>query len=71
MTHEEVEKMKSRLENGISMLMDKVEKAGTEKPKWNLDELGKMADIQKDLTKAFKCLFKIDVMMTEHSIEQF
>lgn len=51
--------------------MDKVEKAGTEKPKWNLDELGKMADIQKDLTKAFKCLVKVDVMMTEHSIEQF
>lgn len=30
-----------------------------------------MKDIQKDLTKAFKCLVKIDVMMTEHSIEQF
>lgn len=71
MTNEERESMKHRLENGISMALDKAEKIGTEKAKWNIDELGKMADIQKDLTKAFKCLISVEVMMSEHSVESF
>jgi len=71
MTNEERDRMKARLESGISMLLDKAEKVGSEKQKWNIDELGKMADIQKDITKAFKCLVKVDVMMSEHSVEQF
>ena len=71
MTNEERESMKHRLENGISMMLDKAEKIGSEKAKWNIDELGKMADVQKDLTKAFKCLVSVEVMMSEHSVESF
>lgn len=42
-----------------------------EKPKWNIDEIGKMADILKDTAKAFHCLVKTEVEMSEHSVEQF
>lgn len=71
MTNEERERLKARITTGLSMVMDKAEKAGAEKPKWNIDEIGKMADILKDTAKAFHCLVKTEVEMSEHSVEQF
>ena len=53
------------------MVGEKAEKIGREKTEWSLDELGKMADIEKDMAKAFKCLIKTHIMLNEHSIEKY
>jgi hypothetical protein len=71
MTHEELERMKTKIYSGLDMLLDKSEKIGKGKSEWSLDELYKMADIEKDMAKAFKCIVKSEVMMNEHSIEKY
>ena len=53
------------------MISEKAEKIGREKSEWSLDELGKMADIEKDISKSFKNLIKVHIMLGEHSIEKY
>ena len=71
MTSEEIKEMKHRIYNGLDMISEKAEKIGKEKPDWSLDELGKIADIEKDISKAFKDLIKVHVMLSEYSIEKY
>lgn len=63
--------MIDRIHRGLDMVIEKAEKIGREKQEWSLDELGKMADIEKDMAKAMKCLVKTHVMLNEHSIEKY
>ena len=71
MKSEEITAMKERIYDGLRMVGEKAEKIGREKTEWSLDELGKMADIEKDMAKAFKCLIKTHIMLNEHSIEKY
>lgn len=71
MTNEQLEMMKSRIWNGLDMVSEKAEKIGREETAWSLDELGKMADIQKDVSKSFKNLVEACVMSNEHSIKRY
>lgn len=71
MTVDEVEKISDRIYNGLDMLTEKAEKIGRAKSEWSLDELGKMADIEKDISKSFKNLIKVHIMLGEHSIEKY
>lgn len=71
MTSEDIKKMKTRIFSGLDMVSEKAEKIGREKSEWSLDELGKMADIEKDMAKTFKSLIKTHIMLNEHSIEKY
>ena len=71
MTNEQMEMMKARIWNGLDMVSEKAEKIGREEAAWSLDELGKMADIQKDISKSFKSLVEACVMSNEHSIKRY
>lgn len=68
MTHDEYKK---RIYSGLDMLLEKSERIGKGKAEWSLDELYKMADIEKDMAKTFKCLVKTEVMLSEHSVEKY
>lgn len=71
MTYEEIKKMHERIYNGLDMVAEKAEKIGKEKTEWSLCELGEIADIEKDMAKALKCLVKVHIMTSEHSIEKY
>lgn len=71
MTNEQIEAMKARIWNGLDMISEKAQKIGQEESAWSLDELGKMADIEKDISKTFKNLIKICVMTNEHSVKRY
>ena len=71
MTNEQFETMKARIWSGLDMISEKAQKIGQEENAWSLDELGKMADITKDLAKAFKCLVKINILANEHSVKRY
>ena len=71
MNSEELHKMKDRIWSGLDMVMEKAEKIGRAKTEWSIMELGEMADIEKDMAKALKCLVKTEVMMTEHSVDKY
>lgn len=71
MNTEQLEMMKARIWSGLDMISEKAEKIGREESTWSLDELGKMADIEKDIAKAFKCLISVSVMSNEHSVKRY
>lgn len=71
MTSDEIKEMKTRIHNGLLMVSEKAEKIGKAKSEWSLDELGEMADIEKDMSEAFKDLIKVHVMLNEHSVEKY
>ena len=71
MTNEEVENMKIRIYNGLNMVSEKAEKIGKAESSWSLDELYKMADIEKDIAKTFHCLLKSHVLLNEHSVKKY
>jgi hypothetical protein len=63
--------MKDRIWSGLDMVMEKAEKIGRAKTEWSIMELGEMADIEKDMAKALKCLVKTEVLMNEHSVDKY
>jgi hypothetical protein len=71
MNSEELHKMKDRIWSGLDMVMEKAEKIGRAKTEWSIMELGEMADIEKDMAKALKCLVKTEVLMNEHSVDKY
>ena len=71
MTSDEVQKTHERLYKGLDMISEKAEMIGRAKSEWSLNELGEMADIQKDISESFKNLIKIQVMTSEHSVEKY
>lgn len=71
MTNEEMKKIHERIYKGLDMISEKAEMIGRAKPEWSLNELGEMADIQKDISESFKNLIKVHVMTSEHSVEKY
>ena len=71
MTSEEVKKIHERIYKGLDMISEKAEMIGRAKSEWSLNELGEMADIQKDISESFKDLIKVHVMTSEHSVEKY
>ena len=71
MTNEEIQKMHDRIYDGLDMIAEKAERFGRSKPVWSLDELFKMADIEKDIAKTFHCLIETHVLLNEHSVEKY
>ena len=71
MTAEETEKMVKRIYAGLDMISEKAEKIGRAKAEWSLCDLGMIADIEKDIAKAFKCLVHTHQMLNEKSIEKY
>ena len=71
MTNEEIKKMHERIYNGLDMISAKAEKIGREEASWSLDELYKMADIEKDIAKTFHCLLESHVLLNEHSVKKY
>lgn len=71
MTNEEVKKIHERIYKGLDMISEKAEMIGRAKSEWSLNELGEMADIQKDISESFKNLIKVHVMTSEHSVEKY
>jgi hypothetical protein len=71
MTNEEMKKIHERIYKGLDMVSEKAEMIGRAKSEWSLNELGKMADIQKDISESFKNLIKVHVMTSEHSVEKY
>lgn len=71
MTSEEVKKIHERIYKGLDVISEKAEMIGRAKSEWSLNELGEMADIQKDISESFKNLIKVHVMTSEHSVEKY
>ena len=71
MTNEEIKKIHERIYKGLDMISEKAEMIGRAKSEWSLNELGEMADIQKDISESFKNLIKVHVMTSEHSVEKY
>lgn len=71
MTNEEMKKIHERIYKGLDMISEKAEMIGRAKSEWSLNELGDMADIQKDISESFKNLIKVHVMTSEHSVEKY
>ena len=71
MTNEEMNKIHERIYKGLDMISEKAEMIGRAKSEWSLNELGEMADIQKDISESFKNLIKVHVMTSEHSVEKY
>ena len=71
MTSDEVKKIHERIYKGLDMISEKAEMIGRAKSEWSLNELGEMADIQKDISESFKNLIKVHVMTSEHSVEKY
>ena len=71
MTNEEVKKIHERIYKGLDMISEKAEIIGRAKSEWSLNELGEIADIQKDISESFKNLIKVHVMTSEHSVEKY
>lgn len=71
MTSEEIKKIHERIYKGLDMISEKAEMIGRAKSEWSLNELGEMADIQKDISESFKNLIKVHVMTSEHSVEKY
>ena len=65
------EEHKERINSGIEMFIEKVEKISKEKDKWTLCELGCVADMIKDLATAHEKMAKAHYYYSERSDESF
>ena len=67
MTTEERMKLYNDFHSGVRMMMDKIEKIAKEEDKWSLDDMGKLADMMKDLAMTEKGIAKAHYCYSEHS----
>lgn len=67
MTNEERMKLYDDFHSGVRMFMDKIERAGRDETEMTLDEMGKLADIMKDLAITEKSIAKAHHCYAEHS----
>lgn len=67
MTHEERKKLYDDFHSGARMMMDRLEKVAREEPEMTLDDMGKVADIMKDLAMTEKAIAKAHYCYAEHS----
>lgn len=54
-----------------SVILEKVETYYKSKTKWNVDELGKVVDILKDVSQIHKNCAKCCKIFNENSLEEF
>ena len=71
MTSEERMKLYDDFHSGVRMMMDKVEKIAKSESDWSLDEMGKLADIMKDLAMTEKGIAKAHHCYSEHSDKRY
>ena len=71
MTMEERKKLYDDFHSGVRMMMDKLEKIAREESSLTIDEMGKIADIMKDLAKTEKCIAKAHHCYSEHSDKSY
>ena len=67
MTSEERMKLYNDFHSGVRMMMDRIEKIAKSEDKWSLDEMGKLADMMKDLALTEKSIAKAHYCYSEHS----
>lgn len=67
MTHEERKKLYDDFHSGVRMMMDRLEKVAREESEMTIDEMGKVADIMKDLSVVEKSIAKAHHCYAEHS----
>lgn len=67
MTTEERIKLYDDFHSGVRMMMDKIEKIAKSEDKWSLDQMGKLADMIKDLAVTEKSIAKANYCYSEHS----
>ena len=53
-----MERLKEYICQGMEMVLEKAEEISRDKRDWSMDELGKAADIVKDMAEAYKDLSK-------------
>jgi hypothetical protein len=71
MTSEERMKLYDDFHSGVRMMMDKVEKIAKSEAEWTLDDMGKMADMMKDLAVTEKSIAKAHHCYAEHSDKRY
>ena len=71
MTQEELAKLHKKFHDGVEMMIDKLGEIAEGKTSWSWDEMGKAADIMKDLAETHKNIAKAHCLYTEHSEERF
>ena len=71
MTSEERMKLYNDFHSGVRMMMDAIERAAKSEDKWSLDDMGKMADIIKDLAVTEKSIAKAHYCYSEHSDKKY
>ena len=71
MTSEERKKLYDDFHSGVRMMMDKLEKVARDSAEMTLDEMGKVADIMKDLAMTEKGIAKAHHCYAEHSDKSY
>lgn len=71
MTSEERMKLYEDFHSGVRMMMDGLERVVRSEDKWSLDDMGKVADIMKDLAMTEKGIAKAHHCYSEHSDKRY
>lgn len=71
MTSEERAKLYDDFHSGVRMMMDGLERVVRSEEKWSLDDMGKVADIMKDLAMTEKAIAKAHYCYSEHSDKRY
>lgn len=71
MTSEERAKLYEDFHSGVRMMMDGLERVVRSEEKWSLDDMGKVADIMKDLAMTEKAIAKAHYCYSEHSDKRY
>lgn len=71
MTTEERIKLYDDFHSGVRMMMDGLERVVRSEEKWSLDDMGKVADIMKDLAMTEKAIAKAHYCYSEHSDKRY
>lgn len=71
MTHEEINKASDDLCKGVRMMLDKLTATYKDYGEMDLCEMGRVADIMKDLAEAHKNLVKVHWMLSEKPMRKY
>ena len=65
------EELCEKVEHAAHTIIEKADTIYKTKPAWSVDELGKFADIVKDVSEIHKNVAKAHYLLTEHSMERY
>lgn len=71
MTHEGIHKASDDLHKGIQMMLEKVEKVSKDLGEMDLCDLGRVANMMKDLSETHKNIVKVHWMLSEKPIKKY